>query len=113
MNSIVIPTITTLEVRNIISYTKNSSPGWDYIPATIAKKCIEYYINPLTHIINNSIKEGVFPSELKLARIVPLLKSGDSSQITNYRPISILSFFSKIFEIIMYNHIVDFMDSNC
>ena len=54
----------------------------------------------------------MFPSELKLARVVPLLKSGDSSQITNYRPISILS-FSKIFERIMYTHIVDFMDSNC
>ena len=49
-------------------------------------------------MINNSIKEGVFPSELKLARVVSLLKSGDSSQLTNYRPISILSFFSKIFE---------------
>ena len=85
VNSIVIP---TLEVRNIISSTKNSSPGWDDIPATIAKKCIKYYINPLTHIINNSIKDGVFPSELKLARVVPLLKSGNSSQITNYRPIS-------------------------
>ena len=55
----------------------------------------------------------MFPSELKLAKVVPLFKSGDSSQITNYRPISILSFFSKIFERIMYNHIVDFMDSNC
>ena len=110
VNSIVIPTITTLEVRNIISSTKNNSLGWDDIPATIAKKCIEYYINPLTHIIN---KRDVFPSKLKLARVVPLLKSGDSSQITNYRPISILSFFSKIFERIMYNHIVDFMDSNC
>ena len=104
VNSIVILTITTLEVRNIISSTKNSSPGWDDIPTTISKKCIEYYINPLTHIINNSIKEGMFPSELKLARVVPL-KSGDSSQITNYRPISILSFFSKIFVRIMYNHI--------
>ena len=58
-------------------------------------------------------KRGCVHSELKLARVVPLLKSGDSSQITNYRPISILSFFSKIFERIMYNHIVDFMDSNC
>ena len=113
VNSIVITTITSLEVRNIISSTKNSSPGWDDIPAVIGKKCIEYYIDPLTHIINNSIKEGVFPSELKLARVVPLLKSGDSSQITNYRPISSLSFFSNIFERIMYNHIVDFMDSNC
>ena len=42
-----------------------------------------------------------------------LAKSGDSSQITNYRPISILSFFSKIFERIVYNYILDFMDSNC
>ena len=73
VNSIVIPTITSLEIRH-----KNSSPGWDDIPATIAKRCIEYYINPLTHIINNSIKEGVFTSELKLARVVLLLKSGDS-----------------------------------
>ena len=54
----------------------------------------------------------MFPSKLNLSRVVPLLKSGDSNQISNYRPISILS-FSKIFEIIMYNHIVDFMDSNC
>ena len=72
VNSIVIPTITTLEVRNIISYTKNSSPGCDDIPAVIGKKCIEYYIDPLTHIINNSLKVGVFPSELKLDRVVPL-----------------------------------------
>ena len=112
VNSIVIPTITTREVRNIISSTKYCSPGWDDIPAVIAKKCIDYYINPLTDIINNFIKEGVFSSELKLAGVVPLLKSGESSHITYYRPISILSFISKIFERIMYNPIVDFMDLN-
>ena len=49
-------TITTLEVRNIIISTKNSSPGWDDIPACVAKKCIDHYIDPLTHIINNSIQ---------------------------------------------------------
>ena len=70
VNSIVISTITTLEVRNIILSTKNSSPGWDDIPACVAKKCIDHYIETLTHIINNSIQEGVFPSELKLARVV-------------------------------------------
>ena len=62
MNSIEIPTIIILEEISIISSTKNSSPGWDNIPAVIAKKCIEYYINPLTHIINNSLKYGVFHS---------------------------------------------------
>ena len=112
VNSIVISTITTLEVRNIILSTKNSSPGWDDIPACVAKKCIDHYIEPLTHIINNSIQEGVFPSELKLARVVPLFKSGDSNQITNFRPISVLTFFSKIFERVMYNHLVHFFDSN-
>ena len=74
MNSIVIPIITTLEVMNIISSNKNSSPGWDDIPAFIVKKYIEYYTNPLTHIINSSTKEDVFPSELKLTRVVSLLK---------------------------------------
>ena len=112
VNSIVIPTITPAEIRTIILSTKNSSPGWDDIPASVAKKCIGSYIAPLTHVINNSILEGIFPTELKLARVVPLFKSGDSSKITNYRPISVLSFFSKIFERVMYNHILNFMDHN-
>ena len=112
VNSIVISTITTLEVRNIILSTKNISPGWDDIPACVGKKCTDHYIEPLTHIINNSIQEGVFPSELKLARVVPLFKSGDSNQITNFRPISVLTFFSKIFERVMYNNLVHLLDSN-
>ena len=112
VNSIVISTITTLEVRNIIVSAKNSSPGWDDIPACVAKKCIDHYIEPLTHITNNSIQEGVFPSELKLARVVPLFKSGDSNKITNFRPLSVLTFSSKIFERVMYNHLVHFLDSN-
>ena len=78
----------------------------------MAKKCIDHYIEPLTYIINNSIQEGVFPSELKFARVVPLFKSGDSNQITNFRPIYVLTFLSKIFKRVMYNHLVHFMDSN-
>ena len=90
VNSIV-PTITTLEVMNIISSTKHSSPGWDHIPAVMANKCILIAYKP----VNSSIKECVFPSELKLDRVVPLFKSGDSSQITNYRPISILLLYYR------------------
>ena len=45
-----------------------------------------------------SLKEAVFPSELKLAKVVPIFKSGESDKVTNYRPISVLSFFfPKIF----------------
>ena len=66
--------------------------------------------NP-THTFDKSIKEGVFPPELKLAKVVPIFKSDDSSKITNYRSISVLSFFSKVFERVMYNNITDFIDS--
>ena len=76
------------------------------------KNVFDHYIDPLTHIINNSIQEGDFPSKFKLTRVVPLLKSGDSNQITNFRPIFVLTFFSKIFERVMYNHLVHFLDSN-
>ena len=66
----------------------------------------------MTYLINRSFTEGVFPDELKLARVVPILKAGDPSQIANYRPISVLTFFSKVFEKIMYNCILKFMDDN-
>ena len=103
---------TTQEVKQIIKSLKNSSPGWDEIPVFLLKLCANYYVQPLTYIINKSIENGIFPNELKLARVVPIFKSGDPSSICNYRLISVLSFFSKIFERYMYNHVVEFMDKN-
>ena len=69
-------------------------------------------IEPITHIVNESLKSGLFPSELKLARVVPIFKSVDPSLLTNYRPISVLSFFSKFFEKIVYNLVFDFLSDN-
>ena len=110
-NCIFIPDITNIEVINVILLLKNSCAGWDDIPAYVMKRCINAYIEPLTHIIDKLIKEGVFPSKIKLAKAVPIFKSGDSSKITNYRHISVLSFFSKVFDRVIYNHITDFIDS--
>ena len=59
-----------------------------------------------------SFMEGVFPSELKLAKVIPIFKSGDSTKMSNYRPISILSLFSKIFEKLMYNIVNNFLYKN-
>ena len=59
-----------------------------------------------------SFMGGVFPSELKLAKVIPIFKSGDSTKMSNYRPISILSFFSKIFEKLMYNIVNNFLYKN-
>ena len=109
INSIFIQEVT---VRTTILSLKNSSPGWDEFPTFIAKRSIDNYIIPLTHIVNKCFSEGVFPSELKLAKVVPIFKAGASNKITNFRPISVLSFFSKVFEKIIYNHLIDFMNHN-
>ena len=91
---------------------KNSSAGWDDFPALVAKQSIECYIESLTCLIDRSFTEGIFPTELKLARIVPIYKSGDSAILSNYRPISILSFFAKIYEKLLYKYLHDFLDAN-
>ena len=111
-NSIVLTDVTSTEVRNVIASLKNSSSGYDEFPPFVGKSCVEAYIKPLTHLINLSLKSGVFPSELKLAKVVPIFKAGDTSAINNYRPISVLSFFSKVYEKIVYNHVLDFVDYN-
>ena len=65
-NSIFIPDITTIEVINVILLLKNNCAGWDDIPAYVMKMCIHVYIVPLTHIIDKSIKEGVFSFRIKI-----------------------------------------------
>ena len=89
-NSIFVPDITTVEVRNDILLMKNSIACRDEIPAYVTKMCIDVYIEPLTHSIDKSFKEGVFPSKLKLAKVIPIFKSRDSIKITSYIPISVL-----------------------
>ena len=72
------------------------------------KQCIGSYIDPLVLLINPSIAQGVFPAELNIARVIPLYKGENNQLIHNYRPISVLPFFSKIFEKIVYKYVIDF-----
>ena len=111
-NSIVIFDVSCDEVKNIIRSLKNSSAGHDEFPTFVGKLCVDSYIEPLTFLINYSLKTGVFPSELKLARVVPIFKAGDSSALTNYRPISAITFFAKVFEKIVYNKLLNFISDN-
>ena len=67
---------------------------------------------PLTSIINNSIGTGIFPNELKRARVVPIFKKGSSENPNNYRPISILNTISKIFERHVANQLREFLTEN-
>ena len=109
-NSMVIFYIDLNEVITVINSLKHSSPGYDGIPATLAKRVINSYIKPLTLLINLSFSVGSFPDELKLAKVIPIFKSGSSRELHNYRPISVLNTFSKIYEKIMYNKVITFLD---
>ena len=58
------------------------------------------------------MRSGIFPDELKIARVIPLYKSGDKSDITNYRPISLLPVLSKIFEKLIHSRLTKFFNDN-
>ena len=82
------------------------------MPASILKKCIDEYITPITYLVNLSIRQGTFPNELKLAKVIPIFKSGNQQLTNNYRPISVLPFFSKIYHKVMANFLINFQDAN-
>ena len=59
-----------------------------------------------------SIREGIVPEELKLAKVIPIYKGEDDQLIQNYRPISVLPFFSKIFDKIIFINVIEFLKEN-
>ena len=83
----------------------------DYSPSII-KECSQSLAAPVVFLFNQSLRQRVFPSKLKQARIVPIYKKGPKSDVNNYRPISLLNIFSKIFEKLMKKYLVEFIDSN-
>ena len=81
------------------------------IPAKILKDSLSLYTKKLTTIINNCVKDGLYPNELKLADVSPAFKKDDDLNKENYIPVSILSHILKVFERIFYKQIDPFMTS--
>jgi hypothetical protein len=95
--------ISEADISAAIVLIKNSfTAGHDQIPALLVKDCKTMFIQPLLTIFNASLRQSKFPSLWKISKIIPVFKNGDRSIIDNYRSISILSHFSKIFEIVLY-----------
>ena len=87
----------------------NKSPRYDEISFNVVKKCFSGLCEPLKHVFNLSFETGVFPVKLTIACVSPVYKAGDSSDITNYIPISVLPCFSEILESIMYNRLFSYV----
>ena len=81
------------------------SSGFDHIPSFFVKLAGPVISEPLSVLVNYSITLGIFPEVLKVAKVIPVYKSGSRHNPTNYRPISLLSCFAKIFEKLLYKRL--------
>ena len=101
--------VTEGELIEVCCGMKNKfSSGHDSVPVAILRRCIGPVATPICHIFNSSVQAGIFPELLKLSEEMPLYKKGDPNVLDNYRKISILSSFSKLFEVLMSNRLVSF-----
>ena len=112
-NKFVIPLIT---LDDIISHLQtlniHKSMGSDGIGARFLHDAGKNIAEVLLNIINTSLLEGVYPNEWKMAKVSPLFKSGNVSDINNYRPISVLNCFSKIIEKHVHKHFYEYLNQN-
>lgn len=101
------------EILSVINSLKNNKAGgFDHISSTLVKRISPYIVNVLTYLFNLSLSSGEFPLCLKNAVVIPIFKRGDSSQPDCFRPISLLSVFSKILEKIVKKQLLGFLNKN-
>ena len=105
-----------LTKKEIIDATKlladKKTPDHTGVSTNFIKQTISSLINPIFHILNLSFRTGVVPLQFKIAKVIPIFKSGERTSMDNYRPISLLSSFSKIMEKIVASRLLSFLDSN-
>jgi hypothetical protein len=92
-------------VKAINRLKSKKSSGPDEIPAYVVKGCRDVIAKPLCYIFNLALFSHTFPDRWKVAKVVPIFKSGCRENIENYRPISLINSFAKVFEILLFDQI--------
>ena len=109
-NSFCFKMVTAYDVHKIIMSLKNKSGGFETYPTRIIK-FLSNILSPILAIfINKSLQTGTFPNFLKKAKVIPIFKSGNQDNFSNYRPISMLPIISKIYEKIVHLQLYDFLE---
>ena len=96
----------------IYNLDSNKASGYDDISPFILKTAVHIISLPLSIILNLCISNGVFFNNLKVAKVIPVYKFGCPNEPGNYRPISLLSSIAKIFERVILNRMVSFLERN-
>ena len=122
------PTLKTIELRTkgihfdavtssetemeILSTPSSKAYGLYYCPVRPLKTACHVISTALAQLMNKSILCGTYPRQLKHAKVVPIHKTGDETDPSNYRPISLLSVFNRKFERLTYKRLKSFIDKN-
>ena len=110
MNSVFCEGTDHQEIINICKTLRpGTAAGYDDIHMDVIKNNIDLISEPLAKVINLSITTGIVSSELKIARVIPLFKSGDQAFFVNYRPVSVLPVFSKFLEKVIYKRLYSYL----
>ena len=108
-NSIFIQYVAPQAIIDVVNTIKpKSSSGQDEIWTNVMKATITHIINPVTHIINQSLKTRIVPDKMKIAKVVPIFKSSNQSLLKYYRSIRLLSALLKVLEKVVYNQLKTF-----
>jgi exonuclease III len=109
----VLSAVSDSDVKRILLSIKSKAVGIDDIDVKFLSPFLDLILPALTHTINSSIKENHFPSDWKRAVVIPLLKNNKSrSSPSDYRPISILPFFSKVLEKVVFEQLNSYLSIN-
>ena len=101
------------KIFNIINELNiNKAADYDNISCYFIKLFSSVFTPELSTLVNLAMTLGIFPEKLKLFKVIPLFKKGDKLDVNNYRPISILSCFTKIFEKVIFNRLSNFFNKH-
>lgn len=110
--SFVWPEVTDSDVENAIAKLKSKAVNFEKIAVDCIKDTVDSVSPVLTRLINNSLHTGIYPDRLKISRVLPIHKGGNPDDVSNYRPISIVSAFAKIFENVVLTLVTRYLDAS-
>ena len=111
-NSFYLAPVTQTQVFTLFAGLKENKASF-IVPNKLIKLATEQLSAPFTEIYNESILSGEFPEIFKISKVTPIFKSGSLSELGNYRPIAVISPFSKVLERLVYDQLVSYLEKEC